>query len=308
MLKSKTTILSLAAVAAVATACGNGGKAEPADPSTTATSQVTSYADEGYTLVWADEFDVDGLPGDDWSYETGFVRNEELQWYQEGNATVNDGCLVIEGRKETVTNPHYVEGSSDWRLNRKQAEYTSSCVITRGKREFKYGRFEIRAKIPTATGSWPAIWALGNTWEWPENGEIDIMEYYIKYDAPSILANACWGSDQPYTAVWDDSVTPFTHFTANDPDWADKFHIWRMDWDEEYIRLYLDNEPLNEIDLSTTRNGGVDGNFESPFSNSIDGFGDYILLNLAIGSNGGTPDDSAFPLKYYVDYVRVYQK
>lgn len=268
-------------------------------------AEAGSY--EGYTLVWADEFNIDGRPGSDWTYEKGFVRNEELQWYQADNSTVKDGCLVIEGRKERVANPNYVAGSSNWKTKRMQAEYTSSCITTRYSRTFMYGRFEIRAKIPVAQGAWPAIWLLGNTWEWPMNGEIDILEYYIKNGAPAILANACWSSGQEWTAVWDESATPFTHFTDKDADWANKYHIWRMDWDKDYIRIYLDGELLNEIDLSQTKNQGFGGNNENPFNTRREGFGDYMLLNLAIGSNGGIPDDRAFPLKYKVDYVRVYQ-
>ncbi len=262
---------------------------------------------DGYTLVWNDEFDTDGKPGTDWTYEHGFVRNEELQWYQEDNATVKDGCLVIEGRKETVANPGYVTGSSDWRTSRIQADYTSSCLTTEKSHTFMYGRFEIRAKIPVTTGAWPAIWALGNTWEWPMNGEIDILEFYIKNGTPSVLANACWSSAEKWTAVWNESATPYTHFTDKDSEWANKFHLWRMDWDRYFIRIYLDGELLNEIDLSTTQNRGYDGNRENPFNTDYPGFGDYILLNLALGSNGGTPDDTFFPLKYRVDYVRVYQ-
>ena len=134
-----------------------------------------------------------------------------------------------------------------------------------------------------------------------------MMEYYIKDGKPSILANVCWGSQQRWQAVWNSSVTPFSYFTGKDPQWADKFHTWRMDWDKNYIRLYLDDELLNEIDLSKTRNQGYDGNTENPFSNTIPGFKYYLLLNLAIGSNGGEPDVSQFPLRYYIDYVRVYQ-
>ena len=262
---------------------------------------------ESLRLVWSDEFEVDGRPSRDWTYEQGFLRNHEAQWYQSQNAFVKDGCLVIEGRREHRRNPHYVAGSSDWRANREFIEYTSSCLTTQLSQQFLYGRFEIRAKIPTATGAWPAIWLLGNKWEWPQNGEIDIMEYYIKNDQPSILANACWGSDQRWNAVWDSSVIPFTHFTDKDPQWADKFHIWRMDWDKHFIRIYLDDELLNEIDLSKTQNGGYDGNYENPFANHVPGFKHYLLLNLALGSNGGEPDITQFPLRYYIDYVRVYQ-
>ena len=260
-----------------------------------------------YRLVWSDEFEVDGRPSKDWTFERGFKRNKELQWYQSQNAWVKDGCLVIEGRKEHRKNPLYEAGSSDWRRNREFIEYTSSSLTTRLGFQFLYGRVEVRAKIPVASGSWPAIWLLGNKWEWPQNGEIDMMEYYIKDGVPSIWANACWGSTERWKAVWDSVVMPFSYFTEKDPDWADKFHIWRMDWDKDFIRLYLDDELLNEIDLSKTVNGGYGGNHENPFSNTIPGFKHYILLNLSLGSNGGEPDASQFPLRYLIDYVRVYQ-
>ena len=265
-------------------------------------------AEDDYRLVWSNEFNEGGSLSSDWSFEHGFVRNEELQWYQSPNAYVRNGCLVIEARKVHALNPYYQADGPDWRRNRKYIEYTSACVKTEHRREFLYGRFEVRAKIPAVTGSWPAIWLLGNRWEWPQNGEIDIMEYYIKNGQPSILANACWGSDRRWTAVWDESVTPFKHFTDRDPEWAEKFHVWRMDWDRQWIRLYLDDELLNEVDLSQTRNQGYGGNTENPFNADAEGFGHYILLNMAVGSNGGQPDDSLFPLRYYVDYVRVYQR
>ncbi|MDO5523945.1 MAG: glycoside hydrolase family 16 protein [Bacteroidia bacterium] len=286
--------------------CGSRNQSDVKDSETTPKSEATHY--DGYKLIWADEFDVDGKPSENWSYEKGFARNEELQWYQVDNATVKNGHLVIEGRKEQVENPNYNAESQSWRENRKVAEYTSSSLTTNDSFTFMYGKVEVRAKIPVAPGSWPAIWLLGNKWEWPNCGEIDMMEYYIKNGAPSILANACWGSNEKWKAVWDDAIIPFTHFLEKDSEWADKFHTWVMDWDEDFIRLYLDDELLNEIDLSKTFNQGYDGNFENPFSNNIDGFGHYILLNLAIGSGGGTPDDAQFPLVYEIDYVRVYQK
>lgn len=261
---------------------------------------------DGYKLVWHDEFDTDGLPSKEWTYEQGFVRNHELQWYQDKNATVADGCLEIEGRKEQVPNPNYVANSNDWKLQRKYAEYTSSSLTTRNSFAFHFGRIEVRAKIPTATGSWPAIWMLGNKWDWPNNGEIDILEYYIKNGRPSILANACWGDKGRWRAVWNESVTPFSHFTSKDKGWSQKFHVWRMDWDEHLMSIYVDDELMNQIDLTITYNRGYDGNYENPFTSGE--MKHYIVLNLALGGNGGTPDIAAFPLKYQVDYVRVYQK
>jgi beta-glucanase (GH16 family) len=255
-------------------------------------------------LVWSDEFDGDGKPDPAlWSDEQGFVRNEEFQWYQPDNANCRNGILTIEARKEQIENPNYLADSNDWRKNRKYADYTSSCIKTVGKKEFLYGRFEVRAKIPTAGGSWPAIWTLGNAMSWPSCGEIDIMEYYPIRDVPHILANTAWGTDKSNNAKWDSATIPFSHFTDKNPDWANEFHIWRMDWDEEAIRLYLDDELLNETLLKDTQNGAI-GNYTNPFRQPH-----YILLNLAIGGqNGGTPDDAAFPLKYEIDYVRVYQK
>ncbi|MDR3244854.1 MAG: glycoside hydrolase family 16 protein [Prevotellaceae bacterium] len=256
-----------------------------------------------YRLVWSDEFDYEGQPDSAaWNYEQGFVRNNELQWYQPQNATVSGGILTITGKKETLPNPEYEAKSNDWRRNRQFAEYTSACIKTVGKKEFLYGRFEVRARIPTASGAWPAIWTLGKSMPWPSNGEIDIMEYYRIKDVPHILANAAWGTDKPNNAKWNTQVVPFSHFTDNDPDWADKFHVWRMDWDNDAIRLYLDDKLLNETFLKNTQNGAV-GNYANPFKQPH-----YILLNLAIGGqHGGAPDNDAFPMRYEIDYVRVYQ-
>lgn len=260
---------------------------------------------KGMALVWHDEFDRDGAPDTVWTPETGFVRNKELQWYQPKNAEVKDGCLVITGRQERVPNPNYQEGSASWKTSRPYASLTSASMTTRRSFSFRKGRMEVRAKFPTATGAWPAIWLHGKNWEWPNCGEIDIMEYYLKRGVPSVLANACWGSPQQNIAVWDESVTPLTSFTDSDPEWTNKFHLWRMDWDDHDIFIYLDGRLLNRIELSKTANQGFNHNTHNPYTSSLNSF--YIILNLALGSSGGTPDLSAFPLHYYIDYVRVYQ-
>lgn len=266
---------------------------------------ATLAAQGDWQLVWSDEFDADGpLDSAVWNFEQGFTRNEEAQWYQPDNAVCKDGNLVIEARKEVNRrNPDYEPGSSNWRKNREFIGYTSSSVTTAGKREFLYGRFEVRARIPVAKGAWPAIWTLGSGMEWPSCGEIDIMEYYRVKGVPHILANAAWGTDVRYNAKWNSKAIPFIHFTQKDPDWASKFHIWRMDWDEKAICLYLDGELLNRIDLGTTVNGSL-GKGENPFMKP-----QYLLLNLAIGGmNGGPIDDQALPMRYEIDYVRVYQQ
>lgn len=252
---------------------------------------------EGYVLVWADEFNTDGRPDpNNWTYEYGFVRNEELQWYQPDNAFCEGGRLIIEGRRERVKNPRYEPGSRDWKRNREFAEYTSACVLTRGLHAWKFGRFEIRAKIEATEGLWPAIWTLGSARGWPGCGEIDIMEYY----RGMILANACWESGVQWKPTWDDSKTPVEEFGG--PEWDDEFHLWRMDWDEKEIAIYLDGRLLNTIDLTQTINKDNEG--ANPFHEPH-----YLLLNLAIGGRqGGDPSKVKFPTRYEIDYVRVYQK
>ncbi len=251
----------------------------------------------GYSLVWADEFNKDGRPDPcNWTYERGFVRNEELQWYQPENAQCANGLLVIKGKRERKPNSRYMEGSRNWKSSRKYAEYTSACLITRGLHKWQYGRFEMRGRIDTRSGLWPAFWTLGTARSWPGCGEIDIMEYYRGI----LLANAAWGTDRRWVAKWDDLRKPITDF--NDPDWSKKFHVWRMDWDADSIKLYIDDKLLNAVDLNGTFNQDSEG--KNPFRESH-----YILLNLAIGgTQGGDPTQTEFPVRFEIDYVRVYRK
>lgn len=269
---------------------------------------------QDYRLTWSEEFNGNGKPSSaDWNFEHGFVRNHEYQWYQEDNALVADGFLTIEGRHQRIENPHYAppanapseepesnthrRRNNDWRTSREFAEYTSASINTRGKHEWLYGRFEIRAKIPTQSGAWPAIWTLGVRRPWPVNGEIDIMEYYRRNGRPHILANAAW-APRPNQPIWHTEAVPFTHFTDKDSLWAEKFHIWRMDWDEDSLHIYLDDELLNAQSCDVDDGAGFHP-FRQPH---------YLLLNLAIGGdNGGEPIPSEYPIRYVVDYVRIYQ-
>lgn len=266
-----------------------------------ATTIMAQSSSNEYKLVWSEEFNQGNRPNPAyWSFERGFVRNEEYQWYQEDNAFLENGLLVIEGRRERVKNPNYDSGSRNWRHSREFAEYTASSINTRGKFEFQYGRLEVKARIDTAIGLWPAIWTLGVKGEWPSNGEIDVMESYPSNGIQYILANVAWGTDRRYTAKWDSKKIPLQYFIDKDPDWPNQFHVWRMDWDEHFIRLYLNDELLNETDLTQTINHDGSNPFHQPH---------YILLNLAIGGqNGGDPSSAKFPTRYEVDYVRVYQK
>ena len=275
-----------ACLCVVIMACSSGPRRESA------------MAGDDYRLMWADEFDVAGRPDpQNWNFEHGFVRNQELQWYQSENAFVADGRLIIEGRREERPNPNYDADSDDWRTNRPTITYTSASLRTLGLQQWKYGRFEVRAKIPASDGMWPAIWFLGVEGEWPSSGEIDLMEYYDG----NILANACWGTQKRYEPKWDSVKVPLGDL--GDPQtWDQEFHIWRMDWDEQSIVLSLDDRVLNTIDLTTTINPNDHGP-GNPFHQPH-----YLLLNLAMGGLGGDPAGTDFPARYEIDYVRVYQR
>lgn len=253
----------------------------------------------GMKLAWNEEFNYEGMPDTSvWRFEKGFVRNEELQWYQEANAGCANGVLRIEGRREQVKNPGFVAGGTNWRTSREYSRFTSSSINTRGRKAFLYGRFEIRARIDTTRGSWPAIWTLGVSKPWPSNGEIDIMEFYRIKSVPTILANFAWGTSQRNVGKWDDLKKPLSDFTESDPQWVKKFHLWRMDWTADSIEIYLDEKLLNTVSLNETVNPDGFNPFRQPH---------YLLLNLALGANGGDPSDTLFPVFYEVDYVRVYQ-
>lgn len=257
--------------------------------------EITDKKEE-YQLVWSDEFTVDGIPDEkNWNYETGFVRNQEAQWYQKENAFCKNGFLIIEARKENRPNPGFIsKNHSDWTKKRDSIKVTSSCLITRGKHSWQYGRFEMRAKIPVEKGMWPAFWTLGIKGNWPANGEIDVMEYYTG----KILANAAWKSDEQKT-VWDSSTKMLSDFNK---DWAGQFHIWRMDWDSKKIRLYVDDQLLNEINVSESMK--YKKQKIKPFQQPH-----YLLVNLAVGGiNGGEFTTDDLPSQYTIDYIRVYQK
>ena len=251
-----------------------------------------SYLDlDDYQLVWSDEFHKAGKPDPGkWGYEHGLVRNKEFQFYQSENARVESGNLVIEGRRETKT---LTPDQRRW--GRNQAEYTSACLITRGKFEWQYGLLEVRAKIQTKLGLWPAIWTLGSARGWPGCGEVDLMEYYDH----SILANAVVaGANRSQN--WDSLKLPMKKF--GEEDWDQSFHVWQMLWDKNRINLYLDGELLNKIDVEAMKNATTDG--AHPFREPH-----FLLLNLAIGgTQGGDPSKTEFPSQYLIDYVRVFQQ
>ena len=228
---------------------------------------------------------------DNWNFEEGFIRNYELQYYASNNVKFSNG-LKIYGKKEKIRNKLYDCSSDDWRKNRKYAEYTSSSINTKGKFEFKYGVLEVKAKIPTSDGSWPAIWLLGSEEKYPFCDEVDVMEYYMCGDSPSILANFMWSNNGEYN--WSTKQLSLDYFKNKDNNWENKFHIWKLDWTKEYMRIYIDDELVNEININN-----IKGNkFKKKY---------YILLNLAIGRKGLRPNDNDLPLVYEIEYVKVYQ-
>ncbi|MDR1454212.1 MAG: family 16 glycosylhydrolase [Tannerella sp.] len=230
------------------------------------------------TLVWADEFDYEGLPDKSkWNYEEGFVRNREPQYYtkeRSENAHVTDGNLIIAALKEDF----------------KGGKYTSASIHTKGKFEFRKGRVEVRAKLPSGHGVWPAIWTLGaniDKVDWPVCGEIDIMEYW-GHNPNSIHANVHTGGYNHTKGKGRGGNIIF-----KEP-WND-FHIFAVEWYDDRLDFYFDDA----LYYSCRRKG--EGQDEWPFDAP-----QYLLINLAL--TGGQPgiDDTVFPAKYLIDYVRIY--
>ena len=237
----------------------------------------------GWRLVWADEFETPGLPDPSrWTYEEGLVRNQEAQYYTRArreNARVEDGMLVIEARKE----------------QHGQAQYTSASLTTEGRAAWRYGRIEVRAKLPQGRGMWPAIWTLGTNRRqvgWPMTGEIDIMEF-VGFDPDTIHANV-------HTAAFNHRDKTNRGAKVFVPRPFEGFHVYAMEWTKERIDVSVDGTTY-----FTFRNTGG-GVREWPFDAA-----QYLILNVAVGGAWGGQrgiDDSIFPQRFYVDYVRVYQR
>ena len=251
-------------------------------------------------VVWSDEFNYTGFPDSTkWSYEEGFVRNHELQYYTKNrteNVRVENGTLIIETRKEQYKNENYEsETAADWRKHRKFADFTSGSVITKCKQAWRYGRIEVRAKLPTGIGMWPAIWMLGlniDTVGWPACGEIDIMEN-VGFDPENIHGNI-------HTAKYNHikQTNKGSKITVEKP--YQLFHIYAIEWSEEKIDFFVD-----DIKYFTFENENS-GNDVWPFDKEH-----YLILNIAVGGSWGGQqgvDDSIFPQQFVIDYVRVYQK
>ena len=248
--------------------------------------------------VWSDEFSANGPPDPSkWTYEEGFIRNQESQYYTRSrpeNARVENGMLIIEARKEQFPNARYQAGSENWQ--RKQfTEYTSASLTTEGKALWRYGRIEVRAKLPTGRGTWPAIWMLGlNHREagWPRCGEIDIMEN-VGYDPDTINANI---HTEAYNHI--KKTNKGSKITVTRP--YETFHVYAIEWTPEKMDFFLDDQKY--FSFANEKTGAAAWPYDQPF---------YLILNLAIGGSwGGSKgiDESIFPQRMEVDYVRVYEQ
>lgn len=241
-----------------------------------------SYA--GWDLVWRDEFNGNSLSSD-WTFEIGNGNsgwgNNELQYYREENTTVANGVLTIEAKNEPFNN----------------AVYTSSRIITQGKQSFKYGRIDIRARLPFGQGMWPALWMLGDNISsvgWPRCGEIDIMEI-VGGTAPGKADDVTHG-----TIHWDNNGTKadFGGSTRlSSGRFADEYHVFSIIWDEQSIKWLLDNDQFHAVEITSANME----EFHEKF---------FFIFNVAVGGNWpGSPDASTvFPQTMKVDYIRVFQE
>jgi len=235
----------------------------------------------------SDEFNGTTLDQNFWTHDTGTGAgtlagagwgNNELQYYQADNTTVAGGVLTIEAREEAVGG----------------AAYTSSRIQSQGLKTVNFGKVEVRAKLPQGKGIWPAIWMLGDSFPpWPQSGEIDIMEMKGSEN------------DTVYGAIhWDVSdndsgVRAFSSGakTLSSGNFSDEFHVFSIEWNEEQISWYVDDEFFHSEDITDSRKDELLEDF-------------FFLMNVAVGGNyDGNPDGfTTFPQQMVVDYIRVYEE
>ena len=237
-----------------------------------------------FNLVLEDNFDVDGAPNPNiWTFDIGGSGwgNNELQFYTDrtDNVVVQNGYLIITAKQENY------QGSS----------YTSARLKTQNLFNQKYGRFEARIKLPLGKGLWPAFWMLGANIEqdgWPQCGEIDIMEYLG--NKPTEVLGTLHGPG------FSGAESISKKYTLQNGRFDTDFHVFGVEWTENYINWYVDDVLYNQI----TREKVAEENGEWVFDNEF-----FMILNLAVGGNlPGNPDgNTMFPQRMIVDYVRVYQ-
>jgi beta-glucanase (GH16 family) len=245
----------------------------------------TSYA--GYTLAWADEFTSGTLDNTAWTVQTGDGcpglcgwGNNELEYYtsRPQNLFFQDGKLIMEATKEVFNGKNY----------------TSTKLITSGKKYFKYGRVDIRAKLPIGQGIWPGLWMLpqNNVYgNWPTSGEIDIMEM-IGHQANRAYGTLHYGPGPGSNQIGQNYTLPSGVFN-------DEFHVFSMEWKQDQIKLYVDDHLFSTVNKTDVLPGTT-----YPFNEDF-----FFIFNLAVGGNWpGSPDATTyFPQWLIVDYIRMYQ-
>ncbi|TDE03596.1 glycoside hydrolase family 16 protein [Flavobacterium hiemivividum] len=261
-------------------------------------ASLNAQKKEKWKLVWKEEFNYTGLPDPSkWSYEVGHIRNNEQQYYtnaRQENVWVSKGVLAITGRKESYPNEFYSKEDKTWKTENPTAQYTSASINTLGKVGWKYGRIEVRAKLPQGAGIWPAIWMMGTNRSeigWPKCGEIDVMEFVG--NQPKEI----YGTMHFPDPLGKGNKSNGNKIVVENLD-AD-FHVYAIEWNEQTIDVYFDDKKYHSFSVDSA-GVGDDNPFRKPF---------YLLLNLAMGANWPGPiDDTILPQKFLVDYVRVYEK
>lgn len=257
------------------------------------TSTVCPHLDdiEEYVAVWCDEFDVDGLPDNTkWSYDVGGHGwgNGELQYYTENdldNARVEDGNLIITAIKENY-------GGSG---------YTSARMITKDKGDWLYGKIQVKAKLPSGVGTWPAIWMLPTEWAyggWPYSGEIDIMEH-VGYDKNNVYSTI-------HTGAYNHMLNTQIGFSYEDTTLETDFHVYEIEWEPGVIKTYIDGFHYASFGYNPDYSEGLLVSDAWPFDEEF-----HLILNIAVGGSWGGQqgvDPNIWPQEMVVDYVRVYQK
>lgn len=238
------------------------------------------------TIVLDENFDVDGAPNPEiWNYNIGTGQNgwgnNELQYYTDRseNVSVENGFLLITAREESFNN----------------SPFTSARLLTRGKFQQKYGRFEARIKLPYGQGIWPAFWLLGDDRGgqdiWPQIGEIDIMEF--RGQEPTKILGSVHGPG--YSAG--ESIGK--SYTLENDRFDTDFHIFGIEWGENYVNYYVDDVLYQRITPEDVTGEWVFNDREF-----------YIIVNLAVGGNFvGSPNaETVFPQTMLIDYIRVYEQ
>ena len=252
-------------------------------------NETNDWEIEGWNIVWQDEFDKDSLDLTKWSRETGGHGwgNNELQYYtdSDSNSYVENGNLVV--KAEVVSQG--IGSSKGLRY------YSSARLRTYGKGDWKYGRIEVKAKVASGQGIWPAIWMLPTDWlfgGWPSSGEIDIMEH-VGYDLGVVHGSV-------HTEAYNHKINTQRSSARKIANVDTEFHVYSIIWDKDKISFFIDDVQyfLFENDQQ--------GNYKTwPFDQRF-----HLLINIAVGGDWpGNPDNSTnFPRTMLVDYVRVYEK